>query len=64
MPNRWLYAVLEAFRELTEVGVLINTSFNRHGLPIVGAPADALDHLRQGWVDGLAIGPYYVTRKT
>jgi carbamoyltransferase len=62
--NRWLHAVLEAFRELTEVGVLINTSFNRHGLPIVGAPADALDHLRQGWVDGLAIGPYYVTRKT
>lgn len=60
----WLHAVLEAFRELTGVGVLINTSFNRHGLPIVGAPADALEHLRQGWVDGLAIGPSYVTRKT
>jgi carbamoyltransferase len=59
----WLHGVLEAFRELTGVGVLINTSFNRHGLPIVGAPADALEHLRQGWVDGLAIGPYYVTRK-
>jgi predicted NodU family carbamoyl transferase len=42
--------------------VLINTSFNRHGLPIVGAPADAIEHLRQRWVDGLAIGRYYVTR--
>jgi len=61
--NAWLQAVLEAFRRLTGVGVLINTSFNRHGLPIVGAPADALEHLRQGWVDGLAIGRYYVTRR-
>lgn len=62
--NPWLHAVLTSFRDLTGVGVLINTSFNRHGLPIVGAPADALDHLRQGWVDGLAIGRYYVTRRT
>jgi carbamoyltransferase len=59
----WLHAVLQSFRALTEVGVLINTSFNRHGLPIVGAPADAIEHLRQRWVDGLAIGRYYVTRK-
>jgi carbamoyltransferase len=63
VTNSWLHAVLTSFRELTGVGVLINTSFNRHGLPIVGAPADALEHLRQGWVDGLAIGRYYVTRK-
>jgi carbamoyltransferase len=62
--NPWLHAVLQAFRDLTGVGVLINTSFNRHGLPIVGAPADAIEHLCQGWVDGLAIGRYYVTRAT
>jgi carbamoyltransferase len=61
--NPWLHAVLEAFRELAGVGVLINTSFNRHGLPIVGAPADAIDHLRQGWVDALAMGRYYARLK-
>ena len=61
--NPWLNAVLEAFRERSGVGVLINTSFNRHGLPIVGSPSDAVEHLRQGWVDSLAIGAYYVKRK-
>ena len=61
--NRWLFDVLNAFRELAGVGVLINTSFNRHGLPIVGSPDDAVLHLRKGWVDALAIGGFYVKRK-
>lgn len=58
--NAWLNSVLLEFRERTGVGVLINTSFNRHGLPIVGSPDDAIDHMRQGWVDCLAIGGYLV----
>jgi carbamoyltransferase len=64
-PNtsKWAFNVLTEFRKLTGMGVLINTSFNRHGLPIVGQPKDAIEHLRQGWVDGLAIGRYYVKRK-
>ncbi len=61
--NAWIHDVLVAFRQYSGVGVLINTSFNRHGLPIVGAPADAVYHLREGWIDGLAIGDYYVTRR-
>jgi carbamoyltransferase len=61
--NRWVFDVLSAFRELTGVGVLINTSFNRHGLPIVGCPDAAVLHLRSGWVYALAIGGYYVKRK-
>lgn len=61
--NTWAFDVLTEFRKLTGMGVLINTSFNRHGLPIVGQPNDAIEHLRQGWVDGLAIGRYYAKRK-
>ncbi|MFC7397139.1 carbamoyltransferase C-terminal domain-containing protein [Chelatococcus sp. GCM10030263] len=60
--NPLLHALLGAFRGLTGVGVVLNTSFNRHGLPIVGSPEDALDHLRQGWVDSLWIGPWRVVR--
>lgn len=60
--NPWLYEVILEFKKLTGVGVVLNTSFNRHGLPIVGAPADALDHLVNGWVDALAIGGWYVER--
>jgi len=62
--NPWLYKVLQEYKKRTGVGVLINTSFNRHGLPIVGAPADALHHLINGWVDGLIIGRWYLERGT
>ena len=60
--NPWLHSVLQAFKERTGVGVLINTSFNRHGLPIVGSPDDALEHLVQGWVDAVVIGSRFVER--
>jgi len=53
-------ALLRAFKQLTGVGVLLNTSFNRHGHPIVGSPDDALLHLVNGWVEGLWIGRWYL----
>ena len=61
--NPLLHSLLGAFRELAGVGVVLNTSFNRHGLPIVGSPEDALHHLRQGWVDSLWMGPWRVLRR-
>jgi len=54
--------LIRAFQRVSGVGVLLNTSFNRHGHPIVGSPDDALMHLANGWVDGLSIGKYYVER--
>jgi len=61
--NPWLHAVLRAFKQRTGVGVLVNTSFNRHGHPIVGSPADALLHLQNGWVDALILGAWFVERR-
>lgn len=61
--NPWLYRVLGAFKERTGVGVLVNTSFNRHGQPIVGSPQDALLHLQNGWIDALILGSSYVERQ-
>lgn len=54
-------ALLRAFKQLTGVGVLLNTSFNRHGHPIVGSPDDALQHLVNRWVEGIWIDRWYVT---
>jgi carbamoyltransferase len=54
--------LIRAFKRVSGVGVLLNTSFNRHGHPIVGSPDDALMHLTNQWVDGLSIGKYYVER--
>jgi len=56
--------LIRAFKRATGIGVLLNTSFNRHGHPIVGSPDDALMHLTNQWVDGLSIGEYYVERGT
>jgi carbamoyltransferase len=53
-------ALIREFRRQAGVGVLLNTSFNRHGHPIVGSPADALLHLVNGWVEGLYIGDWFV----
>jgi carbamoyltransferase len=59
----WFHTLLSEFKARSGVGVLLNTSFNRHGHPIVGSPADALDHLVRGWVDGVFLGPWYVARR-
>jgi len=56
------HAIISAFRELTGVGAVLNTSFNRHGLPIVNDPRDAILHLLWGCTDVLALGPFLVRR--
>ncbi len=59
--NPWVHQLLEEFRRLTGEGLLVNTSFNRHGHPIVASPDDALEHLVNGWIEAVAIGSWYVT---
>lgn len=54
--NPFVYAVLREFKAITGVGVLLNTSFNRHGLPIIHGAEDALDHLAEGCADELVLG--------
>lgn len=57
------YQVIAEFEKLTGVGVILNTSFNKHGLPIVYTPEDAINHLLWGAIDELAIGSYLVEKK-
>jgi carbamoyltransferase len=60
--NPLYYEVIAAFHRRTGIPLVLNTSFNRHGLPIVCTPRDALDHLLWGCIDVLAIGPFLVRR--
>lgn len=60
--NPRYYDLIEAFRKLTGIPLVLNTSFNRHGLPIVCTPKDAIDHLRWGCVDILVIEDYLIER--
>ncbi|MBN1559446.1 hypothetical protein JW998_04305 [candidate division KSB1 bacterium] len=61
--NEKYYAVISHFDELTGVPVILNTSFNRHGLPIVHRPKEAIEHLLWGCVHELAIGSYIVRKR-
>lgn len=60
--NPYLWRAIKRFRDLTGVPALLNTSFNRHGLPIVMKPKDALTHLLWGCVDSLIIDRFLVRR--
>lgn len=56
--------IIRAFKKRTGVGGLLNTSFNLHGSPIVGTPEVAIDTLVNSELDGLALGPFLVTKKS
>jgi carbamoyltransferase len=58
--NPELYAILKAFEQRTGRGVLLNTSFNLHGWPIVRTPADAIDVLKNSGLNYLQVGNYLV----
>jgi carbamoyltransferase len=55
-------ALLRRVREQSGVGVVLNTSFNIHGEPLVCSPAEALDVFRRSGADALAIGSFLVER--
>ena len=57
----FLVALLERFHELTGVPIVLNTSFNRRGEPIVETPKEAFEAFIAMGLDGLyADGAYYV----
>jgi carbamoyltransferase len=41
-------------------GIVLNTSFNLHGFPIVSTPADAVDMMIKSKAKYLCVGPYFV----
>lgn len=62
--NPRFYAVLREFYQLTGVPVLMNTSFNLRGEPIVSSPSDALKTFAASGIDGLALGNYWIEKSS
>ena len=61
--NPGMHAILEAFERRTGIPSLVNTSFNRHGEPIVCSPIEAIGTFRGARLDGLALGPFLLRRE-
>ncbi len=55
--------MLTAFADRTGIPVVVNTSLNTAGRPIVDDPRDALECFGSGPVDLLALGPFAVHRR-
>ncbi len=61
--NPELYDLLLAFKAISGHGVLINTSFNIKGEPIICSPEDAVSSFNRADVDALVLGDY-ITEKS
>ncbi len=62
--NPRFHALLRAFGALTGVPVLVNTSFNVRGEPIVCTPRDAIEAFYSTPLDALVIGSFIVEKST
>src|SRR4029453_6603538 len=51
IQNPLFHRVIAEFAKLTGIPMVLNTSFNRHGVPIVATPRQAIEHLLEGSVD-------------
>jgi carbamoyltransferase len=60
--NAPYYDLLRAFAQRSGVPVLINTSFNTRGEPVVCTPRDAVESFCSTPLDALAIGPFLVEK--
>ncbi|HTH61412.1 MAG TPA: carbamoyltransferase C-terminal domain-containing protein [Paraburkholderia sp.] len=56
------YDLIAAFFARTGVPVLVNTSFNTRGEPMVNSPRDALESFWTSPLDALVIGPFLVRK--
>jgi carbamoyltransferase len=60
--NGRYYDLIKAFERLTGCGVVVNTSFNVRGEPIVCTPADAYRCFMRTNIDALVLGPFVLEK--
>jgi len=61
--NPRYYQLISAFNEQTGIPVVLNTSFNDHGEPIVNKPSEAIKDFYNTGLDMLVIGDYVVEKR-
>ena len=61
--NRKYYRLIKKFEEITNCPVIVNTSFNVRGEPIVNTPTDAFNCFMGTELDKLFIGNCFLDKK-
>ena len=59
--NFW--KIINEFYKLTKIPIILNTSFNRHGISTISTPRQAIEHLMEGCIEILYINDYKVELK-
>lgn len=62
--NAPFFALVEAFHAATGIPALLNTSFNKRGMPIVETPAEAVDLFAETALDALVLQDILVVKPT
>jgi carbamoyltransferase len=57
------HRLISEFKQRTGRGVVLNTSFNLHGYPIVMGACDAIDVLLASSLEHLVLGDLHVTKR-
>ena len=60
--NPGYYDVVAKYGQATGIPVVLNTSYNLRGEPIVNTPQNALRTFRESGLDALAMGPFFVSK--
>jgi len=60
--NPSYYRLIEEFKKITGIGLVLNTSLNVKGEPIVRTPQEAVDCFLVGGMDGLVLGDYVLDK--
>jgi carbamoyltransferase len=60
--NPYFYKLLEAFKRISGISVLLNTSLNRKGMAIVESPEDALSFFYSCKLDYLLLDKFIISK--
>lgn len=60
--NQKFWQLIKEFENITGIPIIINTSFNLRGEPIVCTPEDAIDCFQRSKIDYLALGNFVIKR--
>jgi carbamoyltransferase len=60
--NALYYELIQEFKKITGIPVVLNTSFNLKGEPIVCSPTDALRTFFSSGLDALVLGPFLLEK--
>ena len=60
--NEKFYLLINEFKKITKIPVILNTSFNIKGQPIINNPEEAIKSFKNTKIDVLAIGDYIINK--